>query len=154
MTSPLLQFNNARLLWQAPGGRSGPEDGYQTLPGQSWLITAFLKQASPGGRSQYKDVIDLSISTDIFEGYITGSMPMQEGMDWRTYDFAKDSNFDTSAKRPKGCEPPMPAELHLGHRYSPRVELINTAGKFDDDGIGTIIRDVLGDRLALKVEWW
>ena len=113
MTSPLAQFNNARLLWQEPGGRSSPQDGFQPLPGQSWLITAFLKQVSAGNRSTYKDVIDLSISTDIYEGYITGSMPMQAGMDWRTYDFAS-----------------------------------------DDIGIGAIIRDVLGDRLILKVEWW
>lgn len=154
MTSPLAQFNNARLLWQEPGGRSSPQDGFQPLPGQSWLITAFLKQVSAGNRSTYKDVIDLSISTDIYEGYITGSMPMQAGMDWRTYDFASDSNFDLTATRPIGCEPPGTVELQIGHRYTKRGELMNTASRYDDIGIGAIIRDVLGDRLILKVEWW
>lgn len=152
MTSPLLQFNNARLLWEAPGGRSSAEDGFQVLPGQRWLIAAFLKQSSK--RSEYKDVIDLSIATDVLEGYITGSMPLPAGVNWKTYDFASDSTFDSSAKRPPGFEPPHNVEIQMGHRYSPRGEMLNTAGKFDDLGIGEIIRDVLGDRLFMKVEWW
>ena len=152
MTSPLLQFNNARLLWEEPGGRSGAEDGFQILPGRRWLITAFLKQS--GKRSEYKDVIDLSIATDVLEGYCTGSLPLPDGADWKTYDFASDSSYDTSAKRPLGFEPPSKVEIQMGHRYSPRGEMLNTAGKFDDLGIGEIIRDVLGDRLFMKVEWW
>lgn len=154
MASPLAQFENARLLWEAPGGRSGPEEGYQVLPGQRWLITAFLKQVTAGNRSAYKDVIDLSIATDVFEGYITGAMPLQDGQDWKTYEYAADSSFDTTATRPQGFEPPQTVEMQLGHRYTPRGELMNTASRYDDLGIGTIIRDVLGDRLILKVEWW
>ena len=152
MTSPLLQFNNARLLWEAPGGRSSAQDGFQILPGKRWLVTAFLK-LSPK-RSDYKDVIDLSIATDVLEGYITGTMPLQDGQDWKTYDFASDSSFDTTATRPPGFEPPAEVEIQMGHRYSPRGQMLNTAGKYDDLGIGEIIRDVLGDRLFMKVEWW
>lgn len=154
MTSPLLQFNNARLLWEAPGGRSGPEEGFQVLPGQPWLLTAFIKQVSQTNRSLYKDVIDLSIATDIYEGYLTGSLLLPDGADWKTYEFASDSNYDTTATRPLGFEPPAKVELQMGHRYTPRGELMNTASRFDDTGIGEIIRDVLGDRLILKVEWW
>ena len=152
MASPLLQFNNARLLWKQPGGRSAATDGFQLLPGQSWLITAFLKRS--GKTSQYKDVIDLSIATDVLEGYITGYMPLADGIDWKTYDFASDSSYNETAMRPDGFEPPQKVELQMGHRYCPRGELMNTAGKYDDTGIGEIIRGVLGDALIMKVEWW
>ena len=99
-------------------------------------------------------MIDLSIATDVFEGYITGSMPLQDGQDWRTHDFASDSSYDVTATRPPGFEPPGDVELLLGHRHTKRGELMNTASRYDDLGIGEIIRGVLGDRLILKVEWW
>ena len=88
------------------------------------------------------------------EGYITGSVPLPDGADWKTYGYAADSSYDTTATRPEGFEPPQAVELQLGHRYTPRGELMNTASRYDDLGIGAIIRDVLGDRLILKVEWW
>ena len=152
MTSPLLQFNNARLLWEAPGGRSSAEDGFQILPGQRWLVTAFLKRNA--NRQAWKDIIDLSVSTDVLDGYITGAMQLGPDDDWQTIDFQNAPDYDTTAKRPLGFEPPQHVQIRLGHRYCKRAELLTTAGKFDDLGIGEIIRDVLGDALSIKVEWW
>ena len=46
MTTPLEQFSNARLLFTAPGGRGGPETGFQELPGQQYIVLGFLKQVT------------------------------------------------------------------------------------------------------------
>ena len=51
-------------------------------------------------------------------------------------------------------EPPNPVEVQMGHRYGKVGQLVDTAGRYDDLGIGQIIRDVLGDRLNLTVDWY
>ena len=55
MTTPLEQFSNARLLFTAPGGRGGPETGFQELPGQQYIVLGFLKQVTANKRADFKD---------------------------------------------------------------------------------------------------
>lgn len=152
MATPLEQFSNARLLFSVPGGRGGPETGFQELPGQEYIILAFLKQVTANKRAMYKDMVDLSISTEIFQGYITGFCPVPEGQDWRTYAFRSDANYDSTGFRPAGFESNKPAELLMSGRHFPFCELLDTAGVFFDEGIGQIVRGVIGDRLIVKFE--
>ena len=153
MATPLAQFSNARILWTAPGGRGGPETGFKELPGQQYLITGFLKQVTPNKRGEFKDMIDLRISTEIFQGYITGFLPMPEGEDWVTYAYASDPNLDLSGYRPEGFNAPLDTlDIALSGRVFPSAELLDSAGVFFDEGIGSIVRDVIGDRLIVKFE--
>lgn len=152
MATPLAQFSNARVLWTAPGGRGGPEVGYKELPGQAYLITAFLKQVTANKRGTFKDVIDLRISTEIFQGYVTGWLPLPEGEDWVTYPVASDSSLDATGLRPPGLDAAAPADVAFGGRVFPSAEILDAAGVFFDDGIGGIVREVIGDRLIIKFE--
>ena len=152
MTTPLEQFSNARLLFTAPGGRGGPETGFQELPGQQYIVLGFLKQVTANKRADFKDMVDLRISTEIFQGYITGFCPLPEGEDWKTYAYRTDANYDTTGYRPTGFDAAKQAELVMSGYHFPVCELLDTAGVFFDQGIGGIVRDVIGDRLIVKFE--
>lgn len=152
MATPLEQFTNARIYFAAPGGRGGPEDGYQELPGQEYIIGGFLKQVTEKKRGNFKDLVDLRVSTEIFEGYITGFCPLPAGEDWKTYDYRTDVNYDTTGYRPTGFVAPASAELVMSGQYFASCELLDSAGVFFDEGIGSIVRDVIGDRLIVKFE--
>lgn len=154
MPTPLEQFTNARVLWTAPGGRGGPETGFQQLPGQQYLIGAFLKQVTANKRANFKDMMSIDLSTEIFQGYITGFCPVPEGEDWRTYAYRADSNYDTTGTRPEGFVPKVDIEILLSGQHFQQAEAIDTAGVFFDEGIGQIVRDVIGDRLIVKFERW
>lgn len=154
MTTPLEQFTNARLLWTAPGGRGGPETGYEVLPGAQTMIGAFLKAVTPNNRDHYKSRLALDISTDIFQGYITGFCPIPEGEDWKTYPYRSDPNYDVTGYRPEGFQPIADIEVFMSGQLFNKAEAIDTAGAFFDEGIGEIVRDVIGDKLIVKFERW
>lgn len=152
MPTPLAQFSNARVLWQAPGGRGGADVGYKILPGTPYLITAFLKQVTAGKRSNFKDVIDLRMSTEIYQGYITGYVELPDDVDWVTYPVASDAGLDATGFRPEGLKGADECDVAFGGNVFPNAEILDTAGVFFDLGIGQIVRDVIGDRLVLKFE--
>lgn len=154
MPTPLEQFTNARVLWTAPGGRGGPETGFQELPGQQYMIGAFLKQVTQNKRANFKDFVSLRASTDIFEGYMTGFCLVPDGEDWRTYPYRSDAAYDATGKRPPGFVPEAEIEILMSGQHFPDARAIDTAGVFFDEGIGQIVRDVIGDRLIVKFERW
>ena len=154
MPTPLNQFTNARLLWTAAGGRGGPETGFEILPGQQMIIGAFLKQVTPNKKDTFKSLMSLDISTDIMEGFITHYCPVPEGQDWMTYAYRSDPNYDTTGKRPDGFLPVKEIEVLMSGQHFRNAETIDTAGVFFDEGIGTIVREVIGDRLIIKFERW
>ena len=155
MTTPLEQFTNARVLWTASGGRGGPETGYQEQPGQQYIIGGFLKQVTANKRARFVDTTSLQISTEVFSGYVTGWAPVPEGEDWKTYDYQAAADYDVTGYRPDGMYPPMYVTLLFNGAPSEfHGELMDTAGVFFDDGIGQIVRDVIGDRLIVKFERW
>ncbi|QNJ25969.1 hypothetical protein SynSYN20_01642 [Synechococcus sp. SYN20] len=152
MATPLEQFSNARLLVTAPGGRGGPETGFQELPGQEYIVLAFLKLVKPDRKDTFKGMVDLKVSTEIAEGYITGFCPIPDGEDWKTYAFRSDANYDSTGFRFPGFMAPKGVEVLMSGRHFTVAELIETAGVFLDEGIGQIVRDVIGDRLIVKFE--
>lgn len=153
MASPLAPFANARLLLETPGARGGPETGYKRVAGESIVLTLFLKQVSEKERAIFKQIETQSVASDFLEGYIVSHAVLPDGADWQTYDLATGLQ-DTTGTRPaalyKGARA---AAIQFGSRTSQAVEVVEAAGTFDDQGIGAIVRGVLGDRLLLTVEW-
>lgn len=152
MATPLAAFANARIEWTAPGGRSGPADGYRELPGLKYLVVAFLKLETPKYRADHKFMIDTRVSTDIYEGYIVGYTTVPADQDAFTWDYANDPNFDATGYRPLGMEPPADIRAEVGGEMMEDGQLLEVRGRFGDAGIGQIIRDVVGDRLSIRVE--
>lgn len=154
MATPLAPYANARLLIELPGQRGGPESGYRRSPGQQLVLLAFLKQASAEARSQFQQMTNASVAADLLQGYAVAHAPLPEGADWLTLDVAAQSGADTSGTRPeqlrKGARL---AALRFGSRLSEVAELVEVAGAYDDLGIGAIVRQVIGDRLVIGVEW-
>jgi len=153
MATPLLQFQNGRILWTAPGGRGGPETGYQVLPGTQYVIGTFLKQVTEKKRARYQDTIDLKISTEIFEGYIVDWAEVEDEQDWRTINYKANSVYSHTGKRPDGFVGAPDMQVYMSGQEFPG-RLLDSAGVFFDEGIGQIVRDVIGDRLIVTFERW
>ena len=154
MTTPLAPFANARVDFTAPGGRGGPEVGYKTMPGQRYLIAAFLKNESEKFRSKYARNVDQKLSTDFWRGYIIGFCPIDATTDYKTHDYETDLNYDSSGLRPPGFSPPQKIVLTIGNTSYNSGEILNAEGKYDDLGIGQILRDVIGDAIVFRTERW
>lgn len=152
MSTPLEPFSNARLLFAAPGGRGGPETGFMELAGEEFVIGAFLKQVTQNKRALFKDMVDLRMSTEIFQGYITGFCPLPVGEDWKTYDFRSDANYDSTGHRPTGLRTTSSVDLHMSEQTFTHTEVLDASGEFFDEGIGAMVRAVIGDRLIVKFE--
>ncbi len=151
MATPLATFSNARLLYTAPGVRGGPEVGYRETPGQAYLVVAFLKQFSQSEKANYERMIDLKVSTDFYKGYLIGYCPLN-GSDYKTHDYTLDGGYVATGLRPEGMESPCRLEMTFGHREFSNAELLDSAGVFDDLGIGQILREIVGDRLIVQAE--
>ena len=154
MATPLSPFINARIEHTVSGGRGGPEVGFKQLPGQKYLVTAFLKQDSEKFRSNFNNEIDLNAATDKWKGYIVGFVAIDDADDYKTYAFDQDSAYDATGKRPPEFAGPKEVKLAIGDREFSSAQLLNTASQFGDEGIGQIIRDVIGDRLIIETETW
>lgn len=154
MATPLAPFINARIEFLAAGGRGGPEVGFRELPGQKYLVTAFLRQDTAKWRSPYVNNIDQKAAEDYWVGYIVGFVPLPDLSNYETYPYEGDPNYDDSGKRPPGFVGPEEIELTIGSSKFNSAQLLNTHGKYGDLGIGGIIRDVIGDRLIIKTERW
>ena len=153
MATPLLQFQNARIQWYAPGERGDASTGFQQLPGAQYVIGAFLKQVTANKRADYKDMVDLKISTEVFQGYITDWAEIADTDDWRTIDYTSSDRYDISGKRPPGFVGAPDIEVFMsGQQFTGRLR--DSGGVFFDQGIGQIVRDVIGDRLVVTFERW
>lgn len=154
MATPLSPFSNARLLAYSPGSRGGPENGYRLLPGSPFLLTCFLKQVTPRERADFLAKTSLDVATDIYSGYLTGFVALGDEADFTTYDFGSDPSYDDSGVRPEWLRPSSDLQLSLGGRLSTSTKLLSASSVFGDLGIGSTIREIIGDRLVISVEWY
>ena len=154
MATPLAAYANARLLFEVPGTRGGPETGYRRTPGAQLVVLAFLKQAGAEARAQFQQLTNASVAADLLQGYAVAYAPLPDGADWLTLDVATAPGADTSGTRPeqvrKGARL---AGVLFGSRLSEVAEVVEFASAYDDLGIGAIVRQVIGDRLVVGVEW-
>lgn len=156
MATPLSPYANARMLLQLPGERGGADTGYKRTAGESVVVLLFLKQSGSGGdnSSGFKQVTNASVASDALQGYVVAFAPLPTGEDWLELDVAAAEGADTSGKRPaalrKGARP---IALQFGSRVAQSLEVTESASIYDDEGIGSIVRNVIGDRMILQVEW-
>ncbi len=117
------------------------------------MVSLFLKQVGEKDRSIFKQIETASVASDFLEGYIVAHAVLPADTDWETYELATGTQ-DTTGKRPDALYKGARATaVKFGSRTTKTVEVVEAAGTFDDQGIGAIVRDVLGDRLVLKIEW-
>lgn len=154
MTTPLEPYSNSRIEFIANAGRGGPEVGYRTLPGQRYLVLAFLKNETTRYRSDFKATSDIRLSTVYLEGYITGFCPLPEISNYETFPYADEANYDSTGFRPPGFRPPEEIELIHGDIKYKSAELLASEGVFGDQGIGDRVRRTIGDRILIKAERW
>lgn len=153
MTSPLEPFKNARLLIESPGTRGGPENGYQRTGGQQIVLELFVKQVTDKYRSEFDRIHTASVASDYLEGYIISFADLPSGQDWTTYDLASGTQDETGLRPPELYKGAKAVSIKFGSRTTTTVEVIEASGVYDDLGIGKVVRDVIGDRLVMKIEW-
>lgn len=151
MTSPLSQFANARILFKKSGTRLSGRDGYTRPEGQAFLVQAFLK------RRHIPGVLDDRLGLPAING-----LPLE----WAGYTISyaeltsaqadvfdqidlSGLTFDTSTHLPPGVRRDSPCTLYVPGLELMSMRFSDTAGKFGQDGIGEIIRGVLGDPIYL-----
>ena len=150
MTSPLAQFVNARILWAAAGARSSGRDGFKPTKGQNYLIEAFLKQGRPDNPDRI-GLPGIGGEERIFSGYAVSYAPISEAeaADFENLDVEGLATVDTTGTLPPGLNHDTKAKLSIKGFGLIEVRFAVVSNAYGQEGIGEIIRDVLGDRIVL-----
>lgn len=152
MASPLAPFANARLLWTAKGSRSSGRDGYKVTPGQAYLIQAFLKREStPYKLTKRMQLPAVNGMKAQFAGYSISfaEVTAEQAENFATIDLST-LTFDESMLLPEGVKRDDTAKLFIPGLETLDVRFSDKATVFGDEGIGGIIRGVLGDQIFLE----
>lgn len=152
MASPLRQFENARILWQARGNRSSGRDGFEIAKGDAYLMRAFLKRRATN--TMITDRLSLPAVNGQpleFKGYCVrfAVLPADQIDSFTTIDL-NTLTWDETALLPPGVKTDDRVKL-----YMPGYEMIdarfsNKEEGYGQEGIGALIRDVLGDPIYLE----
>ena len=151
MASPLATLANVRILWVAPAGRSSGRDGFKVVKGQAYLIQAFLKRSSL--KSEAEDTLGLPAVQGrpmSWSGYATAfaTLTPEQAADWQTIDLST-LTFDESGKLPDSLKADMRAELLVKGEPAIPVRFYDRQGSFGQDGVGSIVRDAIGDSIIV-----
>lgn len=151
MTSPLAQFANASILWTSGGTRLGGADGYSRTAGQSYLIRAFIK--SYEAQKVIADRLGLpgiGGEGQLFEGYVVSyaEVTPQEVGSFESLDLST-LTFDETAQRPPNLATGAKAKLYIEGRGKVDATFVEVTNAYGHQGIGGIVRDILGDRIVL-----
>lgn len=152
MSSPLTQFANARILFKAPGTRTTGRDGFKVSEGQAYLIQAFLKRrALPEVLNDRLGLPAINGMPLQWQGYVISFAPISsaEADVFDSIDLAGLS-FDDSMMLPTEVRRDSKGALYVPGHELIEVRFTDKAGKFGTEGIGGIIRGVLGDSLFLE----
>lgn len=151
MASPLTQFENARILWCAPGARTSGREGFSVAPGDAYLIRAFLKRrATPEMLTERLGLPSVEGQALEFKGYCVryAVLPESEIPNFSTIDLAT-LTWDDSALLPPGIKTDSKVKLYVPGL--PQIEARFSAkdGSYGQEGIGSIVRGILGDSIYL-----
>lgn len=152
MTSPLAQFENARILWRAPGARTGGREGFTVTPGQAYLISAFLKRkGTSAGLNDRLGLPAVNGSELEFQGYCVrfALLPEAEIPNFETIDLST-LTWDDSALLPPGINKDSRLKMFMPGHNSIDARLSDKDGTFGHEGIGAITRGILGDAIYLE----
>jgi hypothetical protein len=154
MTSPLLPFANARILWAAPGGRTSGREGLKVIAGQAYLMRVFVKRI--GMQSRLNDGMGIPALDGAeypFEGYCCAytQLDATQAVDWKTIDVQDPGlTWDETGKLPTGIEMDSKASLDFPSAGEIEVRFVMKAGRYGAEGIGLIVSDAVGDQFFLK----
>lgn len=152
MTSPLGQFENARILWLAPGARTGGRDGFEVGPGSAYLIRAFLKRrATPAMLTDRLGVPAVNGEPLEFKGYCVrfAVLPASEVDNFATIDLST-LTWDDSALLPPGIKTDSKVKMFMSGLNKIEARFSNKDGSYGQEGIGAITRGILGDSILLE----
>jgi hypothetical protein len=151
--TPLARFVNTRILLTLPGERLGPETGFRVAPGGKLLAWATMRQPKPSDREHLKQLYSADASLDILSGFLVGWAPLPPGALWQTVALASLPNADTSGYRHPAIMAGAEIQISNPPRFSASAQLVESAGQYGDEGIGSLVRQRIGDRLIVKVNW-
>jgi hypothetical protein len=151
MTSPLSQFENVRILWCAPGVRTSGRDGFSVAPGDAYLIRAFLKRrATPEMLSERLAVPAVNGSELEFKGYCVryAVLPQSQVPNFATVNLST-LTWDETALLPPGIGRDSKVKMHMPGHKTIDARFSDKDGSYGQEGIGAIVRGILGDPIYL-----
>lgn len=152
MSSPLAQFENARILWLAPGVRTGGRDGFTTTPGDAYLIRAFLKRrASPALLTDRLGLPAVNGEPLEFQGYCIRHSILEASQipNFQTVDLSA-LEWDDTALLPNGIKRDAKVKLFMAGLGNVEARFSDKDGSYGREGIGAITREILGDAIYLE----
>lgn len=152
MTSPLGQFENARILWRAAGTRSSGRDGFAVTQGEAYLIRAFLKRKSTDAMlTDRLGVPAVNGATLEFKGYCVryAILPPSEVSNFATVDLSTLA-WNDSAQLPPGVKSDAKVKIYLPGLNEIEARFSDRGGSYGQEGIGSITREILGDAIYLE----
>ena len=152
MASPLSQFENARILWCAPGARTSGRDGFTVTPGDAYLIRAFLKRrATPAMLTDRLGLPAVNGEPLEFQGYCVrfAVLPASEVPNFSTVDLST-LTWDESALLPAGISKDSRVKMYMSGHNKIDARFSDKDGTYGQEGIGAITRGILGDAIYLE----
>lgn len=152
MSSPLSQFENARILWLAPGVRTSGRDGFTTTPGDAYLIRAFLKRrASPALLTDRLGLPAVNGEPLEFQGYCIRHAILEPDQisGFQSVDLST-LTWDDSALLPPGIKRDVKVKLFMPGLGNVEARFSDKDGSYGQEGIGSITREILGDAIYLE----
>lgn len=152
MSSPLSSFANARILWLAPGSRSSGREGYKLSPGQPHLIEAFIKRrTTPSQLADRYGLPAVNGQPMQFSGYVIrfAQITPEQAEQFDTLELSS-LEWDDSMLLPSGVRRDAKAKLFIQGLEKVEVRFTDKASTYGEEGIGAILRGVLGDQVFLE----
>jgi hypothetical protein len=162
MATPFLAYENAAILWEAPGARLGGRDGFRVTSGQAYLIGAFLKREGHPGEvgdrgpgSAFFPGIGGAVST--LSGYVTrysavSAEDLAAASPWWGLDWADlSATINPSGYAPDGFRRDSTGRVYVPGIAEGAVTVASIGSAFGTSGIGALLRQRTGDPVRLHL---
>jgi hypothetical protein len=162
MATPFLAYENAAILWEAPGARLGGRDGFRVTSGQAYLIGAFLKREGHPGEvgdrgpgSAFFPGIGGAVST--LSGYVTryaavSAEALADASPWWSLDWPDLSAVaDLSGHAPEGFGRDATGRVYVPGIAEGAATVASVGSDYGSSGIGDLLRDRTGDPIRLHL---
>jgi len=161
MPTPFLAYENAAILWEAPGERLTGRDGYGVAPGQAYLIGAFLKRGGdPAGVGKSgpgsAEFAGVGGTVSDLRGYVTrcAAIPAEvlaAASAWWLIDWATLEGVNLSGLAPEGFGRDSRGRAYLPGMGEGAATVQALGGAYGTAGIGAMLRATTGDPLTLEL---
>jgi len=153
MSTPFLAYENARILWVAPGERLTGRDGYGLAVGQNYIIGAFLKRERPPAGLSYPG---LGGEVTPLAGYVTRYAPVDTGTlaaaaAWWSLDWADLPSLDATGLAPAGLRGDAVGRIYLPGMGEGAAVVTSIGTDYGAAGIGDLLRQRTGDPVVVTL---